>query len=302
MTIKRSFSKMRHLFKVLLLGLLALSGALLVYSFSDLSKHQPLQTPFSTTANLTSLQTEAYSTSTFTYFTNSNPVPVYTYRVVNVYPHDPNAFTEGLVYENGFMYEGTGLNGRSSLRRVELETGKILQIRTLPDQFFGEGVTIYGNKIIQLTWKSHVGFVYDKDSFELLQNFNYPFEGWGITHDERRLIVSDGTSTLHFLDPLSFEEIGQVKVSDNAGPVTNLNELEYIKGEIYANVWQTNLIARINPQTGQVTGWINLQGLLGASSQPVAELNGIAYDAEGDRLFVTGKLWPSIYEIKLVNN
>lgn len=234
--------------------------------------------------------------------TNSEVIPVYTYEIVNVYPHDRNAFTQGLVFQDGILYEGTGLHGRSTLRKVELETGRVLQLGALPAQFFGEGVTVYGDEIIQLTWQSNVGFVYDKDSFELLQTFNYPTEGWGITHDGERLIMSDGTATLHFLEPETFEEINRIQVRDNAGPVVRLNELEYIRGEIYANVWQTDRIARIDPLTGQVTGWIDLAGLLSAQdrSQPVDVLNGIAYDAENDRLFVTGKLWPKLFEIELL--
>ena len=226
-----------------------------------------------------------------------------TYKVVNTYSHDQEAWTQGLVFEDGVLYEGTGLRGHSTLRRVELETGDILQIRELPAQFFGEGVTIYGNKIIQLTWQSNVGFVYDKESFELLQEFNYPTEGWGITHDGKRLIMSDGTSTLHFLDPETFEEIGGIEVLDRGSPVTRLNELEYVQGEIYANVSQTDLIARIAPLTGQVTGWIDLKGLLAPEdgSEPVDPLNGIAYDAKNDRLFVTGKLWPKLFEIELIS-
>jgi len=227
---------------------------------------------------------------------------IYTYQIVNSYLHDRQAFTQGLVYENGVLYEGTGRFGQSTLRKVDLETGDILQIRELSAQFFGEGITIYGNKIIQLTWQSHIGFVYDKNSFELLQEFNYSTEGWGITYDGTRLIMSDGTSTLHFLDPQTFEEIGQLGVFDNDDPVNRLNELEYVQGEIYANVWQTDLIARIAPLTGQVTGWIELEGLLGSEdrSEPVDVLNGIAYDAENDRLFVTGKLWPRLFEIELI--
>ena len=236
-------------------------------------------------------------------FGDSDDVPVYSYNIVNAYPHDRDAFTQGLVFENGVLYEGTGRFGYSTLRRVELETGAILQIRELPDQFFGEGITIYGNRIIQLTWQSNVGFVYDKNSFELLQEFNYSTEGWGITHDGTRLIMSGGTSTLHFLDPQTFEEIGQVEVFDNDGPVTRLNELEYVQGEIYANVWQTDRIARIAPETGRVVGWIELGGLLTAEdcSQPVDVLNGIAYDADNGRLFVTGKLWPKLFEIELIS-
>jgi glutamine cyclotransferase len=234
---------------------------------------------------------------------NSNVIPVYTYNVINTYPHDRNAFTEGLVFEDGFLYEGTGLHGNSSLRKVELETGDILQLRELPAEFFGEGITIYGDKIIQLTWQSHIGFVYDKESFELLQEFNYSTEGWGITYDGTHLIMSDGTSTLHFLDPETFEEIGQLEVFDDDGLVTKLNELEYVQGEIYANVWQTDRIAIIAPETGRVIGWVDLRGLLTAEdrSEPVDVLNGIAYDAATDRLFVTGKLWPKLFEIGLIS-
>jgi glutamine cyclotransferase len=236
-------------------------------------------------------------------FKTSDVIPVYTYEVVNTYPHDRNAFTQGLVFENGLLYEGTGLRGHSTLRKVELETGEILQICELPARFFGEGVTIYGNKIIHLTWQSNVGFVCDKDSFELLQDFSYPIKGWGITQDGNRLIMSDGTSTLHFLDPKTFKAIGRIEVRDNDGPVTKLNELEYVKGEIYANVWPTERIARIAPQTGQVIGWIELKGLLSPEdySEPVDVLNGIAYDTNNDRLFVTGKLWPKLFEIKLIS-
>jgi len=234
---------------------------------------------------------------------NSDIIPVYTYNVVKTYPHDRNAFTQGLVFEDGVLYEGTGGFGNSTLRRVELETGDVLQIRELSAQFFGEGITIYKDKIIQLTWKSNIGFVYDKNSFELLQEFNYSTEGWGITNDGTRLIMSDGTSTLHFLNPQTFEEIGQLGVFDNDGPVTRLNELEYVQGEIYANVWQTNRIARIAPETGRVIGWVELGGLLTTEdrSEPVDVLNGIAYDAKTDRLFVTGKLWPKLFEIELIS-
>jgi glutamine cyclotransferase len=233
---------------------------------------------------------------------NSDVIPVYSYSIVNIYPHDRNAFTEGLVFEDGVLYEGTGRLGHSTLRRVGLETGDILQIHELSDEFFGEGIAIYGDEIIQLTWRSHIGFVYDKNTFELLQDFNYSTEGWGITHDGTSLIMSDGTSTLHFLDPQTFEEIGHIEVFDNNGPVTRLNELEYVQGEIYANVWQTDRIAMIAPETGRVLGWIDLGGLLSAEdrSEPVDVLNGIAYDVETDRLFVTGKLWPKLFEIELI--
>ncbi|WP_207683258.1 glutaminyl-peptide cyclotransferase [Desulfonema magnum] len=232
----------------------------------------------------------------------SEAVPIYDYKIVSAYPHDPGAFTQGLIFEKGVLYESTGIRGRSSLRKVELQSGKVLQFLRLPNQFFGEGITLYGNKIIQLTWRSRTGFVYDKNSFELLNTFTYPTEGWGITHDDTRLIMSDGTSVLHFLNPENFKETARIEVADAYGPVERLNELEYIHGEIYANVWQTDRIARISPRTGQVTGWIELAGLLSSDDRkyPVDVLNGIAYDTEADRLFVTGKLWPKLFEIKLV--
>ena len=274
---------MNRLFKIFFLWFLILLGAVFVYSCSHFPKSQV--------------------SSNSGDFTTFNIIPIYTYRIVNAYPHDHNAFTQGLVFENGFLYEGTGLRGRSSLRRVELETGDILQIRVLSAQFFGEGVTIYENKIIQLTLRSNLGFIYDKDSFKLLQAFSYPTEGWGITHDGERLIMSDGTSILHFLDPETFEEIGRIEVCDSSGPVTRLNELEYVQGEIYANVWHTDRIVRIAPQTGQVIGWIELRGLLSPEDRrgPVNVLNGIAYDEKNDRLFVTGKFWPRLFEIELIS-
>jgi glutamine cyclotransferase len=231
------------------------------------------------------------------------PPPVYyTYTIINEYPHDPTAYTQGLDYENGFLYEGTGIYGRSTLRKVDLTTGDILQIINLDPQYFGEGITIYGTKIIQLTWRENVGFVYDKNTFELLDEFYYPTEGWGITHNGASLIMSDGTATLHFLDPVTFAETGTIEVYDPDGPVAFLNELEYIQGEIYANVYLTDRIARISPTTGQVLGWIDLTGLLSPADIvfPVDVLNGIAYDPILDRLFVTGKYWPKLFEIDLV--
>ena len=232
---------------------------------------------------------------------NSDTV-FYACKVVHTYPHDRNAFTQGLVFENGFLYEGTGLYGSSTLRRVELETGKILQMHQLPSQLFGEGITIFGDKIIQLTWKSNLGFVYDKDTFELKNKFNYPSEGWGITHDEKYLIISDGTSTLRFLDPKTFKVVDQIEVHKQGFPLTSLNELEYIQGKIYANVWKTDCIAIIDPKTGKVDGWIELKGILSLEDygRRIDALNGIAYDAKNDRLFVTGKLWPKLFEIDLI--
>ncbi len=253
--------------------------------------------------------------------------PRYTFQIVSAYPHDRGAFTQGLVFEDGVLYESTGLYGRSSLRRVDLETGQVLQRHDLPEPYFGEGIAIFGERIFQLTWQSHVGFVYDRQSLERIAEFFYPTEGWGLTHDGVKLIMSDGTATLYFLDPVTLATIGQLEVKVNADPVTRssppdpcfpwgrrtevfvygqpaigLNELEYIQGEIYANVWQSNCIARIDAQTGQLKGWIELGGLLGLEdySQPVDVLNGIAYDAENDRLFVTGKLWPKLFEIEVL--
>jgi glutamine cyclotransferase len=234
---------------------------------------------------------------------HSSSPSFYTYKVVETYAHDRKAFTQGLTYENSIMYEGTGLYGRSTLRKVDPATGSILQIIEIPAEYFGEGITIYGDKIIQLTYKSGVGFVYNKDDFELLRKFSYSTEGWGITNDGKQLIMSDGTATLYFLNPDTFEQIGRIEVRDQGNPVHGLNELEYVEGEVYANVWPTERIVRIDPGTGRVVGWIYMDGLsnmLGKSGE-IDVLNGIAYDAVGDRLFVTGKFWPKLFEIKLVS-
>lgn len=233
---------------------------------------------------------------------NSEAPVFYTYKVVKTYPHDPNAFTQGLAFEKGLLYESTGLNRRSTLRKVELETGRILQMHKLPTQFFAEGITIYNDRIIQLTYRSNVGFIYNKDSFELLQKFNYPAEGWGITYDGKRLIMSDGTSTLYFFDPETLKQTGSIKVHDKDISVGGLNELEYVKGQIFANIWPTERIVIIEPQSGQVIGWIKMNGLLSSQDivQPIDVLNGIAYDDVNNRLFMTGKFWPKLFEIKLV--
>jgi glutamine cyclotransferase len=230
------------------------------------------------------------------------PVPVYGYEVVHAYPHDPAAFTQGLAFIDGTLYEGTGLFGESSLREVDLETGSVLRASSLPGQFFGEGISAYGDRLVQLTWRSQIGFVYDRKSFGLIHQFTYPSEGWGLTHDGRRLILSDGTATLRFLDPRSYEVRGSIEVRDGQNPVALLNELEYVEGEVYANVWQSDRIARISPTTGRVLGWIDLAGLLNPNDlqRPADVLNGIAYDAAQGRLFVTGKWWPRLFEIKLV--
>jgi len=229
-------------------------------------------------------------------------IQISTYQIVNTYPHNPGNFTEGLVYENGLLYESTGLKGHSSLQKVNLETGKALKTLPLPERYFGEGIAICGNRIIQLTYDTKLGFVYDKENLTLIRDFNYSAEGWGLTFDGEHLIMSDGTSTLRLLDPETFVESGAILVTDNNGPVEKLNELEFIRGEIYANIWPTDHIARIDPHTGRVTGWINLDGILNpqAVTRPVDVLNGIAYDSQNDRLFVTGKLWPNLFEIKLI--
>jgi len=228
--------------------------------------------------------------------------PTYGYRIVNRYPHDPEAFTQGLVFVDGFLFEGTGLRGRSSLRKVDLVTGRTLRYSNLPAHFFGEGITVYHNRVIQLTWRAHQGFVYDKDTFQLVGTFHYPTEGWGITHDGEHLIMSDGTSSLYFLEPHTYKEKRRIKVRDLGGPVSNLNELEYVQGLILANIWKTDMIVQISPDTGDIVGRIELRGLLGPEDRVhrVDVLNGIAYDQRNDRLFVTGKLWPSLFEIELV--
>jgi glutamine cyclotransferase len=226
--------------------------------------------------------------------------PRYTYKIITTYPHDRTAFTQGLIYQDGCFYESTGLYGRSSLRKVELKTGMILKKHSLPSLFFGEGITLLGTKIIQLTWKSRMGFVYNKESFEVLQTFHYPTSGWGITNDGRQLIMSDGSSTLFFLDPETFKEVDKIEVLDQDGiAIKGINELEYIKGEIFANIWPTTRIARISLKTGRVTGWIDLAGIV-PLEKDADVLNGIAYDEKNDRLFVTGKLWPKVFEIDLV--
>ncbi len=230
-------------------------------------------------------------------------VPVYGYKVVRSYPHDRQAYTQGLIFHEGLLYEGTGQNGRSGIRKVRLETGEVLQIRALDRQYFGEGIVIWKDSLIQLTWQSGIGFVYDTRTFEPRRTFTYPGEGWGLTHDGTRLIMSDGSTdgTLRFLDPHTLRQTGTLIVRDGKMPVAGLNELELVKGEIYANVYQTDRIARISPTTGQVTGWIDLRGLLDPrDAEGVDVLNGIAYDAATDRVFVTGKLWPKLFEIQLV--
>jgi glutamine cyclotransferase len=231
----------------------------------------------------------------------------YTYSIVHTYPHDTSSFTEGLFYSDSFLYESSGSgnfpNPISTLRRVDLTTGAVLQEYTLPTQYFGEGIAVVNNTIIQLTWESNIGFIYNKTTFALLGNFTYPTQGWGLTFDGTNLIMSDGTDHLYFLNPTTFQQTREIQVYNGSTPVDNINSLCYINGEVYANIWLTNTIVIINPETGQVTAWINLTGLpasVAVDSNSNAVLNGIAYDPQGDRLFVTGKDWADLYQIKLI--
>lgn len=233
---------------------------------------------------------------------SNSTAPVFGYRVVNEYPHDSDAYTQGLVYIDDVLYEGTGLEGESTLRRVDLETGEVLQSRALDDDYFGEGIVVVDDRIYQLTWRNQICIVVDRTTFKPLETFDYQTEGWGLTTDGEQLIMSDGSDTLFFRDPATFEQTGTVNVRDGETPVTRLNELEYIDGEVWANVYTTDLIARIDPESGEVTGWIDLTGLLSPRDRlhDVGVLNGIAYDHETGRIFVTGKLWPKLFEIELV--
>jgi glutamine cyclotransferase len=233
--------------------------------------------------------------------TQASGVPEYTYEVVHTYPHDSTAYTQGLVFHDGLLYEGTGLEGRSSIRKVKLETGEVLQKRDIPPEYFGEGIIIWKDRLIEITWKGEKGFIYDLATFAPRGQFEYPGEGWGLTDDGKRIIMSDGTAQLRFWDPETLKETGRITVTDEGQPVPQLNELEWVKGEVYANVYQTDRIARINPGTGKVVGWIDLTGILRPADRTgeTDVLNGIAYDAARDRLFVTGKLWPKLFEIKL---
>ena len=226
-------------------------------------------------------------------------LPIYGYTVVRSYAHDPGAFTQGLQFVDGVLYEGTGLNGRSSIRRVNLESGNVLKQHNIDEKYFGEGITVFGTDLFELTWQSGVAFVYDRNTFAPKKSLKYSGEGWGLTHDGTSLIMSDGTEYLRFLDPATFAERRRVRVTGVGQPLKNLNELEYVKGEIFANVWMTDYIARIDPATGRINSYVDLRGLMPANDPSRDVLNGIAYDAAGDRLFVTGKLWPRVFEIKL---
>ncbi len=231
----------------------------------------------------------------------THSAPVYGFAVVREYPHDPEAFTQGFLFADGYFYESTGLIGKSSLRQVDVETGKIVRLLALGGDLFGEGLALCKGVLVQLTWQSGIGFVYEQGTFRKTKEFKYAHEGWGITCGDGALIVSDGTSQLHFWDPSTFEEIRHVRVHDEDGEVDGLNELEFVKGEIFANIWGEDFVARISPRDGEILGWIDLAGLravLGPASTAEV-LNGIAYDAERDRIFVTGKLWPKLFEIKI---
>lgn len=228
--------------------------------------------------------------------------PLMTYEVINEFPHDPAAFTQGLLYHTGYLYESTGLYGESTLRQVTLETGEVLQRVDLPPDTFGEGLTLWTDRLVQLTWREGTGFIYALADFSSLGQFTYPTEGWGLTQDGENLIMSDGSYRLYFLDPDSFQIIAEVEVFDQGQTVEHLNELEYINGEVYANIWLTDDIVRIDPASGEVLGWINLEGILAENliTRDTDVLNGIAYDPDENRLFVTGKKWPLLFEIRLV--
>jgi glutaminyl-peptide cyclotransferase len=230
--------------------------------------------------------------------------PQYSYRVVNVYPHDPKAFTQGLVYQDGFLFESTGRFGLSSVRKTRLETGEVVAEHRIGNRYWGEGLAEWKDQLIQITWQAKVAFVYDRADFRLLNTFHYSGEGWGLTHDGKQLIMSDGSETLRLFDPVSFKLKGRISVRDGSEPVYRMNELEYVRGEVFANIWHTDRIARISPASGRVVGWIDLTGLLPPVyklNDPEAVLNGIAYDADNNRLFVTGKLWPRLFEIELIH-
>lgn len=225
-----------------------------------------------------------------------------TYEVLNVYPHDPGAFTQGLIYLDGFLYESTGLYGESTLRKVDLETGEVIQKIDLMPEYFAEGMTHWGDTLVQLTWREGTGFVYELADFSILEQFAYPVEGWGLTQDGEHLIMSDGTSSLHFLNPETLLIEKSINVTYQGREIQRINELEFIRGEIFANIWQTESIIRIDPQSGEVKGWIDMNGILPPEQRKTNTdvLNGIAYDPRNDRLFVTGKFWPRLYEIRLI--
>lgn len=237
----------------------------------------------------------------FAAITVAQSAPEYGYRVVHLYPHNRTSFTEGLEFRGGFLYESTGLEGQSTLSKVKLETGEAVQQIRLDQRLFGEGITIINQKIFQLTYKTQLGFVYDQMSLNRQRTFNYLGEGWSLTNDGSQIYMDDGSAQIRVWDPLTLHEVRRITVHDGARSIENVNELEWVRGELYANIWQTNKIARISPADGRVLGWIDLEGILPAEDRAgIDVLNGIAYDSFGDRLFVTGKLWPKLFEIKVV--
>ncbi len=271
------------------------------YSYSILTKGYPLGT---VRINATAWKNGQRQTASTSVFLKSNIAPKkYTYRVIKTFNHDPKAYTQGLFYHNGFLYEGTGQNGSSSLRKVELETGKVIQSNNLEQDYFGEGITLFGDKIYQLTWTSGIGFVYDAETFKRLHTFNYTTQGWGLTTYGNELVMSDGSNTLYFMEPNDFSEVKKVEVFDNYGPQKMLNELEYIDGKIWANVYTTNRVVIIDPQSGTVVSEIDFTGILKNSDKTGNEdvLNGIAYDPTTKRIFVTGKNWPKLYQVEIVS-
>jgi glutamine cyclotransferase len=227
--------------------------------------------------------------------------PIQSYEVVASFPHDPGAFTQGLLFQDGVLYESTGLHGRSSIRKVDPATGVVLQKRDVDARYFGEGIVAWKDRLVEITWQDQIGFIYDLKTFEPKSSFTYHGEGWALTHDGARIIMSDGTADLRFLDPETLKETSRVRVTDGGGEVFNVNEIEWVEGEVWANIWQTDWIARIDPATGKVKAWIDLTGLLPAADRTGAEdvLNGIAYDAKNKRVLVTGKLWPKLFEIRV---
>ena len=233
--------------------------------------------------------------------TSNAPAAKHGYEIVNIYPHDSNAFTQGLILVNGKLLESTGQEGSSSLRTVELETGKVLKKVDVPSPYFAEGITVLNGKVYQLTWQHNLGFIYDAQTFERVGQFNYEGEGWGLTTDGQSLILSDGSNRLKYLDPTSFRVTKTISVVDGTKPIEELNELEFVQGEIYANVWHSDEIAVIDPQSGRVKAWIDLTGLMPEDSlaNEEAVLNGIAYDQANSKFYVTGKLWPRLFELKI---
>jgi glutamine cyclotransferase len=276
-----------------------LAITLLLSACNDVQRATPNLTPTPVVSTSPSL-----SSSPATVNSNSSTadVPTYTYEVVNTYPHARDAYTQGLIFQDGILWESTGERGRSSLRKVDLKTGKVLKKVDVPLEFFAEGMTVLDGKVYQLTWQEHKGFIYDAETLKKLGEFSYQGEGWGLTHDGESLIMSDGTNQLRFLHPNTLQVKRTISVFDKGEPLAQLNELEFIRGEIWANIWQTDKIVQLDPQTGKILGWIDLTGLLPTRDYtPETDvLNGIAYDKEGDRLFVTGKLWPKLFEIRLV--